>query len=159
MIFGFVVTVICMFHDILNSIFRFDLLELTSVGVVSVVLTTSIVISKRFSQAFDSLALAETRIRLQNERLDQLVQEKTQDIRVILANIPQAIFVFDREGRLHPEFSDHLFGLFVPEQQKPYQKVIDEIFGSSNLTGDQIQQVQSAIDFSIEKVLKTSKKT
>ncbi len=85
-------------HDILNSIFRFGTLELSSIGVIGCVVTTSIVISKRFSLAFDQLREAQEAIRIHNEQLDQLVKDKTLDIRSIFANIPQPFLQFKEMG-------------------------------------------------------------
>jgi hypothetical protein len=150
MLAGFLMMASCSIHDILNSMFRFDTLELASIGVIGCIVTTSIVISKRFSLTFDQLRDAQEAIRIHNEQLDQLVKEKTRDIRSIFASIPQAIFAIQRDGRLHAEFSDHFRTSFQPEPFMHTNELLPKIFAHSQLSADQIAQIISAIDFCLD---------
>jgi PAS domain-containing protein len=150
MMFGFLMMAIATIHDILNSMFRFDTMELASIGVIGCVVATSIAISKRFSMAFDQLREAQEAIRVHNEQLDQLVKEKTLDIRSIFANIPQAIFAIQRDGRLNAEVSDYFRVLFQPEPMMPAKDLLHRIFAHSQLAADQIEQITSAVDFCLD---------
>jgi HPt (histidine-containing phosphotransfer) domain-containing protein len=147
---GFLMMATGTIHDILNSMLRFDALELASVGVIGCVVTTSIVISKRFSMTFDELRIAQEAIRVHNEQLDQLVKEKTLDIRSIFANIPQAIFAIQRDGRLNAEVSDYFRDLFQPEPLMRARDLLERIFDQSQLSADQVDQIANAVDFCLD---------
>jgi hypothetical protein len=150
MMAGFLMMSIGTIHDILNSMFRFATMELASVGVIGCVVTLSIVISKRFSMAFDQLREAQEAIRVHNEQLDQLVKEKTLDIRSVFANIPQAIFAFQRGGYLNAEVSDYFRELFHPEPLMRATDLLQRIFAQSQLSSDQIDQITNAVDFCLD---------
>lgn len=150
MMAGFLMMATGTIHDILNSMLRFDTLELSSVGVIGCVVTTSIVISKRFSMAFDQLRVAQEAIRVHNEQLDQLVKEKTLDIRSIFSNIPQAIFAIQRDGRLNAEVSDYFRDLFQPEPLMRARDLLERIFDQSQLSADQVDQITNAVDFCLD---------
>jgi hypothetical protein len=150
MMAGFLMMSVGTIHDILNSMFRFDTMELASIGVIGCVVTISIVISKRFSMAFDQLREAQEAIRVHNEQLDQLVKEKTLDIRSVFANIPQAIFAFQRGGYLNAEVSDYFRALFQPEPAMRARDLLQRILAQSQLSPDQIDQITNAVDFCLD---------
>ncbi len=54
------------------------------------------------------------------EHVEELVEDKTRDIRSILRNIHQGIFMIESDGRIHAEYSDYLCNILgeKPNQQE-----------------------------------------
>jgi len=98
---------------------------------------------------------AETEIHFLNSQLKQhiaqvelIVEEKTRDIRSILRNIKQGVFMIANDGSIHREFS-----VFLPELfGKPVNSEVSAVaylFQGSSVSDDQYDQ----IDCSVESIL------
>ncbi len=83
------------------------------------------------------------------QTLDQKVEARTRDIRSILETITQGIFTFSGIPiRIDPELSRQMQDLF-PGRPLIGEDPIDVLFGTSDLTTDQVAQIRSVLDFSM----------
>ncbi|WP_141731786.1 7TM diverse intracellular signaling domain-containing protein [Oligoflexus tunisiensis] len=121
---------------------------LSATGLFIFLFVQSILLSRRFSNAFHRLALAETEIRTLNEGLEHKVQQKTREIRAILDHIKQGIFTL----RLNPkaeivmgeDYSRHLEEI-LEEQDLNARKFQDVLLARTDLTNDQRSSIRSTI--------------
>jgi two-component sensor histidine kinase/PAS domain-containing protein len=60
-------------------------------------------------------------LKLHIEHVEELVEDKTRDIRSILKNIHQGIFMIEGDGRIHAEYSDYLCNILgeKPNRSEP----------------------------------------
>lgn len=81
--------------------------------------------------------------------INQIVEEKTRDIRSILTNIKQGIFMILPNSRaIHKDYSNHLKEIFEishPEQMSGF----DILFSNSTASKDQISSIKSTVETSI----------
>lgn len=78
------------------------------------------------------------------ETLEERIREKTKDIRSILDNITQGIFLLQDDYTIHSDYSSYLKDIFEVERISglTFQ---DLLFIESNLTADVKSQIQSAL--------------
>jgi HPt (histidine-containing phosphotransfer) domain-containing protein len=100
--------------DILRTRQLIDTIPLSHVGSFLLTFSQAILLSKRFNRAFDQAEEAERKERALNEVLEQKVEERTEQINTILANVSSGFLLIDRSGRLLPGFTEschHLLGV------------------------------------------------
>ncbi|HYX38953.1 MAG TPA: 7TM diverse intracellular signaling domain-containing protein, partial [Oligoflexus sp.] len=152
-------------HDILLSGGRvvFQSYPMGSVGVFSFVCFQSILLARRFSNAFIRAEVSEIEIRKlsddlrverdhvvsMNENLELLVDEKTRDIRSIMAHIQLGIFAIGREQfRIEKDYSQHLKDLFEATELADAD-ACTVLFEATSLSSDEISQAVNALAASL----------
>ncbi len=83
------------------------------------------------------------------ENLQELIDEKTEDILSMLANIEQGIFTITKDHTIHPEYSTYLEKIFATSNiaNQPFEKLI---FKDASLSNEQISCAKSAVLASLE---------
>ena len=101
-----------------------------------------------------NLAMMET-IAEQNRSLERKVTErtaelrqKTNDINAILQNLRQGVCTFEEDLCLHKEYSQHLESI-LERRNLAGHNIVDLLFSASDLSSDRIQQIETALAFSI----------
>ena len=91
-------------------------------------------IARQFNNAFLQIEKGEKVIKGLNrqlekhvEHLDRMVEAKTRDIKSIMANIPQGIFMITAESKIHPDYSKHL-EMIVDDHDLSGRDVFQSIF-------------------------------
>ncbi len=86
-----------------------------------------------------------------NEHLEEMVAERTaevhrksQDIQIMLQNLPQGILTFNRDLRIHDEYSVYLETILETDVIAETQ-VMDLLFANSSLGADTLSQMATAI--------------
>jgi HPt (histidine-containing phosphotransfer) domain-containing protein len=124
-------------HDSIRLFF--ESVALGGFGLFVFIIGQSILLARRFSQAFD-------RIDRLNEDLEDMVSEKTREIRSILEQIPLGIFLITREGRrIHKDYSHHLLQLFEVQELTGCDG-LQLLLERSDLEPDQKSQMESVLD-------------
>ncbi|HET9238452.1 MAG TPA: 7TM diverse intracellular signaling domain-containing protein [Oligoflexus sp.] len=124
-------------HDSIRLFF--ESIALGGFGLFAFIVGQSLLLARRFSQAFD-------RIDRLNENLEEIVSEKTREIRSILEQIPLGIFLITREGRkIHKDYSQHLLQLFEV-QDLTGRDGLQLLLERSDLEPDQKSQMESVLD-------------
>ena len=84
------------------------------------------------------------RVKTFTENLQELIEEKTKDIKSMLTNIEQGIFTITIDHTIHPEYSKHLEDIFETKDigDQPFAEFM---FSKSNLTSEQISCVKSIV--------------
>ncbi|HET9236586.1 MAG TPA: 7TM diverse intracellular signaling domain-containing protein [Oligoflexus sp.] len=101
-------------NDILKTQQLIDTVPLSHVGSFLLTFSQAVLLSRRFNRAFDQAEEAERKERALNEALEQKVEERTEQINTILANVSSGFLLIDRSGRLLPGFTvscHHLLGV------------------------------------------------
>jgi signal transduction histidine kinase len=162
---GTAIFVAASFHDIILSSGRlvFESYPMGSTGMFCFVCFQSILLARRFSKAFERVEVSETEIRKLsddlrierdyvvsvNENLETLVDEKTRDIRSIMAHIQLGIFAITRDQfRIHKDYSQHLKLLFEREELADVN-ACDLLFKDVNLSSDEVSQAVNALAASL----------
>ncbi|MBF0441805.1 MAG: Hpt domain-containing protein [Oligoflexales bacterium] len=86
-----------------------------------------------------------------NNNLERKVEEKTKDIKSILANIHQGIFTLHNENDIpviDADFSEHLADI-LETRDIAGKSVTDIVFDNTNLLSDQLSMIKNAILFCI----------
>jgi hypothetical protein len=121
---------------------------LSAIGLFIFLFVQSILLSRRFSNAFHRLELAETEIRALNEGLEHKVQQKTREIRAILDHIKQGIFTLRLNPRseivMGEDYSRHLEEI-LEEQDLNARKFQDVLLAKTDLSNDQKSSIRSTI--------------
>ena|GEM_PF-2869500 len=145
------------FNNLINSV------PLFSIGTLAFLLMQSYLLSARFSKAFSQVETSEKEIRqlsleikiqhdhvlAVNENLEQLAEEKTRDIRSILAHIQLGICaITPQDQAIHKDHSQHLCEIFEVDDfsDMPATQLLLE---RSNLTSDEISQARSVLEASL----------
>ena len=110
-VFGFVWLFGAMINDILNSNRIIHSFEMISFGLFFFILAQSIILSKRFAQAFEQIKLDEIAIRKMNDELEFKVNERTQTIRTILDNVQSGFFLLNRQNQVMEGFTKSCLGI------------------------------------------------
>ncbi len=162
---GTAIFVAASFHDIAlaSGRFVFESYPMGSAGMFCFICCQSILLARRFSNAFVRVEVSEMEIRKlsddlrverdqvvsMNENLEILVDEKTRDIRSIMAHIQLGIFAITRDQfRIHKDYSQHLRELF----EKDDLAGVDAstlLFEGVNLSSDDISQAVNALAASL----------
>jgi signal transduction histidine kinase len=103
---GFGVFFLTTMIDILTARHLIDVIPLSHVGSFLLTFSQAILLSKRFNRAFDQAENAERKERSLNEILEQKVEERTEQINTILANVSSGFLLIDRSGCLLPGFTE-----------------------------------------------------
>jgi two-component sensor histidine kinase/PAS domain-containing protein len=69
------------------------------------------------------------------EHVEELVEDKTRDIRSILKNIHQGIFMIEADGRMHAEYSDYLSSI-LGEKPARTEPAFDILFRHATVDAD-----------------------
>lgn len=121
---------------------------LSSTGLFIFLFFQSILLSRRFSTAFHRLEVAETEIRGLNENLEHKVQQKTREIRAILAHIKQGIFTLKLNTKseivMGEDYSQHLEEI-LESRALNVCKFNEILLARALLTSDQKSQIRSSI--------------
>lgn len=153
LLLGSVILVFSSFNDILHAHRSAPIPTMIfPYGLFFMILCQAILLARRFSQAFHEVEVNEKQIQSlnaelknQNAVLDQLVEEKTRDIRSIMKNIKQGIFtVLGDTTRIGGEFSDHLRSMLgMPELKggEPYES----LFEHADLSRDRRSQISTVL--------------
>jgi signal transduction histidine kinase len=162
---GTAIFVAASFHDIVLSSGRlvFESYPLGSAGMFCFVCFQSILLARRFSKAFERVEVSEMEIRKlsddlrierdhvvsMNENLETMVDEKTRDIRSIMAHIQLGIFAITRDQfRIHKDYSQHLKQLFERDELAD-ANACDLLFEGVNLSSDEVNQAVNALSASL----------
>lgn len=162
---GTAIFVAATFHDIILSSGRivFESYPLGSSGMFCFVCFQSILLARRFSKAFVRVEVSEMEIRKlsddlrierdhvvsMNENLEILVDEKTRDIRSIMAHIQLGIFAITRDQfRIHKDYSQHLKQLFERDELADVD-ACTVLFEGVNLSSDEVSQAVNALAASL----------
>ncbi len=101
---GFIIIVFGGVNDILKTN-GLDLPTVSHLTLFAFIFIQSIILSLRFSRAFDRLEVAETEIRQLNSNLEMKVQERTATIRMILDHVKSGFMLIDSSLKLEPGFT------------------------------------------------------
>ncbi|MFW7380807.1 MAG: 7TM diverse intracellular signaling domain-containing protein [Oligoflexus sp.] len=115
---GFLAIVGGTLNDILKHHGVLETPTLNHVGLFCFTLLQSIILSKRFSRAFARLEEAEHEIRHLNDGLEQIVQERTETIQVILDNVKSGFLLVDAEIKIKKGFTQSCLDIFAQDLQE-----------------------------------------
>ncbi|HET9240373.1 MAG TPA: 7TM diverse intracellular signaling domain-containing protein, partial [Oligoflexus sp.] len=87
-------------------------------------------------------------LKLHIEHVEELVEDKTRDIRSILKNIHQGIFMIEADGRMHAEYSDYLCSI-LGEKPGRTEPAFDILFRHANVDSDTRAMNQNIIETSL----------
>jgi len=87
-------------------------------------------------------------LKLHIENVEGLVEDKTRDIRSILKNIHQGIFMIEADGRMHPEYSDYLCNI-LGEKPNRAEPAFNNLFRHATVDTDTRNMNQNIIDTSL----------
>jgi HPt (histidine-containing phosphotransfer) domain-containing protein len=91
---------------------------------------------------------SEHKVRQINEKLEEMVDEKTRDIKSILSNIKLGIFaIVPEKFTIHRDFSLHLREIFK-SQKVEESNALDLLLDGSVVSSDQKHQIKSALEAS-----------
>jgi PAS domain-containing protein len=147
---GTIVLFVTAIHDSIRLFF--ESIALGGFGLFAFIIAQSILLARRFSQAFDRVDKLSEDLRVErdqvlalNENLEEIVADKTREIRSILEQIPLGIFLITREGRkVHKDYSQHLLQLFEA-QDLTGADAFPLLFERSKLGSDEKSQIESAM--------------
>ncbi|MFW7379193.1 MAG: 7TM diverse intracellular signaling domain-containing protein [Oligoflexus sp.] len=155
MVFGGAIT-----HDMLLTRGIITSIPLGAAGMFSFIFFQSFLLAKKFSNAFVRVEHSEKKIRKLsddlrrqhshvlslNDNLEQMVEEKTRDIKSIMANIKLGIFaITSDEFKIHKDYSEHLKEIFEVADLTELN-ACEILFSRCNLSSDEINQAVSALD-------------
>ena len=147
-------------HDVMLARGVFQSIPLGSAGLFVFIFFQSFLLARRFSNAFVVVEKSEKEIRKLsddlrtehhhvlslNEHLEEKVEEKTRDIRSIMAHIPLGIFAITADHyKIHKDYSQHLHELFGVQDLTDLN-ACPLLFDSSNLSSDEKSQAISVLD-------------
>jgi HPt (histidine-containing phosphotransfer) domain-containing protein len=150
-------------HDMILTRLQFNSIPLGSMGMLSFIVVQSILLARRFSNAFTRVESSEKEIRKLsdelkieheqvvslNENLEQKVEEKTRDIRSIMTHIQLGIFtIADDMFRIGRDHSNHLKEIFETDELTD-QNAAQLLFDRSNLSSDERSQAESALSIAV----------
>jgi len=157
---GSCIVIFTSMHDVLQASGYIQSISLGSTGFFLFIFFQSLLLARRFSNAFIHVELSEQEIRqlsedLRKERdqvlnlnanLETKVQEKTRDIRSIMTHIPLGIFAITTDQyRIHKDYSEHLHGLLEVSNLADVN-ACPLLFDGSQLTSDEKSQAISVLD-------------
>lgn len=162
---GTAIFVCASFHDIAyaSGRFTFESYPMGSVGMFSFICFQSLLLARRFSSAFVRVEVSEMEIRKlsddlrverdhvvsMNANLENIVEEKTRDIRSIMAHIQLGIFAITRDQfRIHKDYSQHLKQLFEKDELADVD-ACTVLFEGVNLSSDDVSQAVNALAASL----------
>ncbi|HET9238553.1 MAG TPA: 7TM-DISM domain-containing protein [Oligoflexus sp.] len=91
---------------------------------------------------------SEQKVRQMNEKLEEIVDEKTRDIKSILSNIKLGIFaIVPEKFAIHRDFSMHLREIFKSRKIEE-SNALDLLLEGSAVSGDQRHQIKAALEAS-----------
>jgi len=100
---------------------------------------------REISKLATDLNVANTSLKDHIENVEAIVEEKTRDIKSMLANIPQGIFMISaKDGLVMPDYSVHL-SCILGTKSIAGRSVRDIILSRSDLSNDRIDQTETVI--------------
>ncbi len=100
---------------------------------------------QKISKLASNLNLANNQLQDHIDNVEAIVDEKTRDIKSMLSNIQQGIFMISsKDSMIMPDYSDHL-AVILNTQTIAGRSVRDIIFSRSDLSQDCINQTESVI--------------
>ncbi|MFW7381705.1 MAG: 7TM diverse intracellular signaling domain-containing protein [Oligoflexus sp.] len=155
---GFLIFTVTAINDILHSSRLIHTEYFIPFGVCCYALFQSLVVAKRFNQAFLKVEEGERTIRQLNTelekhifKLDEMVEDKTRDISLMLNTIKQGIFTIGIDGNISSEHSSFLNELLEKSDtelsKQNFYQFLDE---HTSLTKEDISVIHSAIDVSLQ---------
>jgi PAS domain-containing protein len=145
-----IVLFISAIHDSIRLFF--ESIALGGFGLFAFIIGQSILLARRFSQAFDRVDKLSAELRVErdqvvalNENLEDIVADKTREIRSIMEQIPLGIFLITRERRkVHKDYSQHLLHLFEESELTGWDG-FQLLFARSELNTDEKSQIDSVL--------------
>jgi len=155
MLLGISIPFVTAIHDILAIREIISSPTITAGGMFAFIFFQSFFLARRFSKAFVRVKYSEKEIRslsedlkALNNNLEQLVEEKTRDIRSIMEHIPLGILMINRNHKIHKDHSKKIYE-FLDQTQLESKSATYLVFANSNLESDQISQADSCITASL----------
>ncbi len=147
---GMVIWIAAAVNDNLSAMFVINTPFVASYGLFLFIFSLSILLSIRFSSAFQNLAIAQIEVKELNTGLEAKVKEKTADIRSILIHIKQGIFALAGKGEpvIQEDYSSHLETIL--ETEKIVGETIEKLLlEQSDLNPDERNIIEETIKFSM----------
>jgi HPt (histidine-containing phosphotransfer) domain-containing protein len=146
-------------HDMLMTLGIFESYPMAAPGLFIFIFFQSYLIAARFSKAFKRVAISEKKIRklsdelrverdqvvALNENLEDMVEEKTRDIRSMMTHVQIGIFAITADNLIHKDYSNHLREIFEKDDLAG-ANACDILFADSDMSSDEESQARSAID-------------
>lgn len=136
-------------HDMLLSFGLINSMSTLFYGVLGFVISMLYVASNIFANTFVENKSMANDLRVMNEKLEDLVAErtlqlrqKTNDILTMLQNMPQGILTVTQGAVIHPEYSAYLEQIFET-QDIAGKSLMDLVFSKTNLGSDILSQVEA----------------
>ena len=136
-LFGFILIIAGGVNDILRTNGLADVPTISHLTLFGFIFIQAVILSKRFSKAFDQLEVAEGEIRQLNANLESKVEERTATIRMILDHVKSGFLLIDKDQKVMDGFT----------------RSCSEIFGSSIAAGrgfDQLFDLQDSQRLSLQ---------
>jgi len=124
---GLIFWVAAVTNDILNANFVINTKFVGVYGLFVFIFSLATLLSMRFSWAFRDLNTAQVEIKKLNTSLENMVKQKTADIRSMMIHIRQGIFALAGKGS--------------PVIQKDYSRHLEEILDTDNIAGGKIENL------------------
>ena len=162
-LFGITLALLGATHDMLNAIGIIQSQPIGAVSFLCFIFCQSYLLARKFSNAFSnversereirqlsqSLAEERDRVMIMNENLEEMVEEKTRDLKSIMNHIQLGIFTIDDDSfAINADYSDFMTDLFEQDQLMN-QNAFEVMFNNSSLSNNDISQAASAIACSI----------
>jgi PAS domain-containing protein len=130
----------------------FESIALGGFGLFAFIICQSILLARRFSQAFDRVDKLSEDLRVErdhvialNENLEEIVVQKTREIRSIMEQIPLGIFLITSDDRkVHKDYSQHMLHLFEADDLTG-RDGFQLLFARSELSTDEKSQIESVM--------------
>ncbi|MDP2370475.1 Hpt domain-containing protein [Rhodoferax sp.] len=139
-------------HDMLLALGRINSMSTLFYGVLGFVISMLYVASNIFATTFVENKRMAHDLKLMNEKLEDLVAErtlqlrqKTNDILTMLQNMPQGILTVTQGATIHPEYSAYLEQIFETKDIAG-KGMMDVVFSKTNLGSDVLSQVEAVAD-------------
>lgn len=157
---GSVVVTLAAVHDVFLASGWFQSIALSPFALFLFIFVQSVLLARRFSNAFVRVEKSEQAIRQLsgdlrverdqvlrlNESLEQKVEEKTRDIRSIMTHIPLGIFAITIDHyKIHKDYSEHLHDLLEVKNLVGLD-ACPLLFDSTQLSSDEKSQAISVLD-------------
>ena len=147
---GLVFWAATMINDVLNTNFVIQTAYIAVYGMFIFIFSLATLLSMRFSWAFRDLNTAQIEIRELNAGLENMVKQKTADIRSMMLHIRQGIFALAGKGApvIQKDYSQHLEDI-LHTQDIAGATIEGLLLGDSTLNSDEKNIIEETIKFSM----------
>ena len=147
---GLVFWAATMINDVLNTNFVIQTAYIAVYGMFIFIFSLASLLSMRFSWAFRDLNTAQIEIRELNAGLENMVKQKTADIRSMMLHIRQGIFALAGKGApvIQKDYSQHLEDI-LHTQDIAGATIEGLLLGDSTLNSDEKNIIEETIKFSM----------